>query len=171
MKIFYLHHPCPVGELLIVSNDQAITAVHITHGKYVPAVESGWTPARFHPVLKQAQRELDDYFNGRLQSFGVAIDPVGTTFQKSAWAALTQIPFGETRTYAEQAVAIGRPRATRAVGAANGKNPISIIVPCHRVIGRDGSMTGFAGGLDAKRTLLGLEARHRTASGQFSGLF
>ena len=161
MSAWYVLHPCPVGELLLVANQDAITDVHITQGRYVPTLQSHWTAARNHPVLNQAQRELDAYFDGHLQRFTVAVDPAGTPFQKSAWTALMRIPFGATRTYAQQAAAIGRPTATRAVGAANGKNPICIIVPCHRVIGANGSMTGFAGGLDAKRALLALEAANR----------
>ncbi len=108
-------------------------------------------------MLRQAEQQLADYFAGTLRRFSVPLDFRGTDFQKSVWAALLTIPFGETRSYSQIACAIGRPRAVRAVGAANGRNPISIIAPCHRVVGADGSLTGFAGGLEAKRTLLELE--------------
>jgi methylated-DNA-[protein]-cysteine S-methyltransferase len=122
-------------------------------------------------VLAQAVEELKEYFMGHRTSFGVPIDPAGTEFQRSAWSALTEIPFGETRTYSKQAASIGRPTAVRAIGAANGQNPIPIIVPCHRVIGANGALTGFAGGLDAKRWLLDHERRvsgNPPADGQLS---
>jgi methylated-DNA-[protein]-cysteine S-methyltransferase len=110
-------------------------------------------------VLKQARRELDDYFAGKLTRFTVGTAAHGTPFQQRVWAALRRIPYGATRTYGEQAAAIGSPRASRAVGLANGRNPIAIIVPCHRVIGSNGSLTGFGGGLHRKRFLLDLERR------------
>jgi O-6-methylguanine DNA methyltransferase len=108
-------------------------------------------------VLAQAAQELAEYFAGQRQRFGVPLDLVGTPFQRSAWQALLAIPYGQTRSYASQARAIARPSATRAVAAANGQNKVSIIVPCHRVIGSDGSLTGFGGGLPRKRALLALE--------------
>lgn len=107
-----------------------------------------------HPVLTQLRAELGAYFTGERTSFDVPLEPVGTEFQRAAWRALCAIPFATTRSYAAQARAVGRPRAVRAVGAANGRNPISIVVPCHRVLGSDGRLTGFAGGLAAKRALI-----------------
>jgi methylated-DNA-[protein]-cysteine S-methyltransferase len=112
-----------------------------------------------HPLLVQAEQELADYFAGRRTRFSVPLDMRGTDFQTMVWKALLTIPFGETRSYADIAAQIGRPTATRAVGAANGRNPISIITPCHRVIGAKGTLTGFAGGLAAKEYLLGLESK------------
>jgi methylated-DNA-[protein]-cysteine S-methyltransferase len=112
-----------------------------------------------HPVLVEAERQIAAYFKGELTRFDLPLDFRGTDFQKSVWAALLTIPFGETRSYAEIARAVGRPTAFRAVGAANGRNPISIVAPCHRVIGTDGALTGFAGGLEAKALLLGIEGR------------
>ncbi len=109
-------------------------------------------------LLGVVEEQLAAYFARKLRAFDIPLAPVGTEFQRAAWTALRRIPYGETRTYAEQAAAIGRPRAVRAIGAANGKNPLSIIVPCHRVIGSDGTLTGFAGGLEAKRFLLALES-------------
>jgi methylated-DNA-[protein]-cysteine S-methyltransferase len=120
-------------------------------------VQFDWAKADNHRDLNQAQRELDAYFRGQLRSFAVALAPQGTAFQKLAWIALAAIPFGATQTYGQQALAIGRPSAARAVGAANGRNPIGIIIPCHRVIGAGGAMTGYGGGLAAKRFLLNLE--------------
>jgi methylated-DNA-[protein]-cysteine S-methyltransferase len=110
-------------------------------------------------LLAETERQLGDYFAGRLQAFTVPLDFHGTEFQKAVWAALLTIPFGETRSYGEIARQIGRPSASRAVGAANGRNPISIIAPCHRVLGSNGALTGFAGGLAAKDYLLGHERR------------
>ena len=158
MATAYSIHASPIGDLLLVTDDTALTRLHVLNGKYVPAVQADWRRDRSHPVLLQTQRELDAYFARQLQAFSVPIAPQGTPFQRSVWAALTTIPYGATRTYAQQAQAIGQPAAIRAVGAANGRNPISIIVPCHRVIGADRAMTGYAGGVPAKRWLLDLEA-------------
>ncbi|MCX7173562.1 MAG: methylated-DNA--[protein]-cysteine S-methyltransferase [Proteobacteria bacterium] len=157
MTTYYLLHASPVGELMLVCNGTGITDLHITAGKYVPAVSSDWVHDERQAVLQQARRELDAYFAGKLRTFSVALDARGTDFQKRAWAALSTIPFGETRTYGQQAHSMGQPTAVRAVGAANGKNPIGIIVPCHRVIGADGTLTGYAGGLGNKELLLKLE--------------
>jgi methylated-DNA-[protein]-cysteine S-methyltransferase len=151
-------HASPLGELLLVSEETALIGLHIVRGKYVPAVRPDWERPHKHAILRQAQDELDAYFGGQGQAFSVALAPQGTPFQIRAWAALLTIPFGQTRSYGQQARAIGQPAAARAVGAANGKNPIAIIVPCHRVIGANGAMVGFGGGLDAKRYLLHLEA-------------
>jgi methylated-DNA-[protein]-cysteine S-methyltransferase len=117
-----------------------------------------------HPVLLQIERQLGEYFAGTRKAFTVDLDMVGTEFQKKVWEALLAIPFGETRTYADIARQIGSPNAFRAVGAANGRNPVSIVAPCHRAIGSDGSLTGFAGGLSAKQYLLTLEGRREKAA-------
>jgi methylated-DNA-[protein]-cysteine S-methyltransferase len=113
-----------------------------------------------HAVIAETSRQLGDYFAGRRQKFTVKLDFRGTEFQKQVWSALLAIPFGETRSYGQIAEALGRPGASRAVGAANGRNPISIIAPCHRVVGANGALTGFAGGLSAKTYLLAHERRH-----------
>jgi methylated-DNA-[protein]-cysteine S-methyltransferase len=110
-----------------------------------------------HPVLVETERQLDQYFAEKRKTFSIPLDMRGTRFQKNVWETLLAIPFGETRSYGQLAKQLGNPRATRAVGAANGRNPVSIIVPCHRVIGSSGKLTGFAGGLDAKAYLLSLE--------------
>lgn len=153
-------HESPVGPLTLHSNGQAITGVEFEASRHPlrPSVRGE------DRVLAQARRELDRYFAGKLTAFSVPTAAEGTPFQRAVWAALTKIPYGATRTYAQQAAAIDRPRAVRAVGAANGRNPISIIVPCHRVIGADGGLTGFGGGLPRKQALLDLEqalARNR----------
>lgn len=157
MTLSFSTMPSPVGELKLVASDDALVAIlwpddDPARVRLGPLVE-----ADDHPMLRKAEEQLVAYFSGSLQRFDVPLDFRGTDFQKSVWQALLMIPFGETRSYGQVAQQIGRPSAVRAVGAANGRNPISIIAPCHRVVGADGSLTGFAGGLDAKRTLLELE--------------
>ena len=149
----------PVGGLRLLASDEALRAViwPQVDCKREMAVEP--IECDDHPVLTSAARQLMEYFSGRRRVFDLQLDPVGTAFQLRAWSHLRDIPYGTTRTYGEQAAAMGRPTASRAVGAANGRNPLSIFVPCHRVIGADGSLTGFAGGLETKRFLLALEAR------------
>ncbi|HPU50521.1 MAG TPA: methylated-DNA--[protein]-cysteine S-methyltransferase [Burkholderiaceae bacterium] len=148
----------PIGDLLLVADEASLLRLHVRNGRYVPAVQSDWREDSSHPVLEMARRELGAYFARELRAFSVPIAPQGTPFQQRVWQALTAIPYGATRTYTQQAQAIGQPSAVRAVGAANGRNPISVIVPCHRVLGADGTMTGYAGGLAAKRMLLEIEA-------------
>lgn len=149
--------PSPVGTLTLVASEAALVAV--LWEAYDPSgVRLGETvEASDHPILDQAEAELTDYFAGRREVFTVPLEFRGTDFQKRVWAELLAIPFGQTRSYAQVARALGQPTATRAVGAANGRNPIPIIAPCHRVIGSNGSLTGFGGGLPAKATLLALE--------------
>jgi len=147
----------PVGELTLVASDTGLTAILWENDdpdrvRLGTMIEGGDAP-----ILTEAERQLRAYFAGTLTAFTVPLDFQGTDFQKSVWAALLTIPFGETRSYGEIARQIGRPSASRAVGAANGRNPISIIAPCHRVIGSNGALTGFAGGLEAKAFLLGIE--------------
>ncbi|SDO20618.1 methylated-DNA-[protein]-cysteine S-methyltransferase [Filomicrobium insigne] len=147
----------PVGQLKLVASDDGLAAV-LWENDDPHRVKLGELSERVdHPLLLQAEAELTEYFNGKRTAFSVPLDLVGTDFQKKVWGALQGIPFGETQTYADLAKIIGSPKASRAVGAAIGKNPVSIITPCHRAIGSDGSLTGFAGGLDAKRFLLALE--------------
>ena len=117
-----------------------------------------------HPVITEAIRQLRAYFNGQLRDFDLPLEMIGTQFQKRVWHALRTIPYGETRSYSQVAAEIGSPNAVRAVGAANGKNPIPIVVPCHRVIGAGGDLVGFGGGLPWKRLLLDLESRHADRS-------
>ena len=153
--------PSPVGLLTLIASDAGLRAVLWEDDRPGRVRLDAAVDAPDHPVLRCAERELRDYFAGARQRFTVALDPVGTVFQQQVWAALLTIPFGETRSYAEIARQIGRPQASRAVGAANGRNPISIIAPCHRVIGANGALTGFAGGLEAKEFLLGHERQCR----------
>lgn len=141
----------PVGPLLLVASEDALT--RIDFGGASP----GGGESKRSPVLALAKRELGDYFRGKLREFTVPLAPEGTAFQRDVWNALLALPFGATTTYGEIALRIGRPAAVRAVGAANGANPIPIIIPCHRVIGRDGSLTGYGGGIAIKQFLLRLE--------------
>jgi methylated-DNA-[protein]-cysteine S-methyltransferase len=157
MAYAYKTVPSPVGELKLVASDKGLAAI-LWENDDPDRVRLGVMAEQpDHPVLRETERQLGDYFAGRRMAFDLPLDFNGTDFQKSVWAALLTIPFGETRSYGEIARQIGRPSASRAVGAANGKNPISIIAPCHRVIGSNGALTGFAGGLAAKEHLLGIE--------------
>ncbi|UIJ44400.1 methylated-DNA--[protein]-cysteine S-methyltransferase [Sphingomonas cannabina] len=147
----------PVGELTLVASDKGLAAI-LWEGDDPARVPLGtMVEAADDPLLCEAARQIDRYFAGELRAFDLPLDFRGTDFQKSVWAALLTIPFGETRSYGEIARQLGRPSASRAVGAANGRNPISIVAPCHRVIGSNGALTGFAGGLEAKAMLLRLE--------------
>lgn len=157
MTYAYTTVPSPVGTLTLVASDAGLAAILWENDdpdrvRLAPTTE---TPE--HPVLRETARQLAEYFAGGRTMFDLPLDFNGTDFQKRVWTALLTIPFGETRSYGEIAHQIGRPTASRAVGAANGRNPISIVAPCHRVIGSTGKLTGFAGGLAAKEYLLGLE--------------
>lgn len=153
--------PSPVGKLTLVANDEGLAAVLWENDdpRRVPFEAGALQEFPRHPVLREAERQLQAYFAGKLEAFSLKLAFRGTEFQRKVWQALTTIPFGETRSYAQVAAQIGHPAAVRAVGAANGRNPISIIAPCHRVIGTNGKLTGFAGGLPAKAFLLRLEAK------------
>ena len=146
----------PVGRLLLTGDEDSLSGISFQNGRRPAEVAEGWqlTEAPFREAIAQ----LDAYFAGRLRRFDLALAPEGTPFQREVWSALTEIPYGKTVSYSELARWIGRPAATRAVGAANGRNPLPIVVPCHRVIGANGSLTGFGGGLSIKRRLLDLEA-------------
>ena len=143
----------PLGPLRLVADGDALTGV------YLPRQPAPEAPEARAPVLARAAAQLAEYFAGARRDFDIPLAPRGTDFQQRVWRELTRIPCGQTRTYGELARALDAPTASRAVGAANGKNPISILVPCHRVIGGSGALTGYAGGLDAKRWLLEHEAR------------
>ncbi len=146
--------PSPLGDLLVVAQGGALTDLHICSGKFVPAIGADWLEQPRHPVLAQAAQELAEYFAGQRRVFSIPLAPQGTAFQQAAWAALLAIPFGQTRSYSQQAQAMGKPKAVRAVGGANGRNPIAIIIPCHRVIGAGGALTGYSGGMAHKVFLL-----------------
>ena len=151
----------PVGPLVLAGRDGALERLLFPSGNQVKAPEPEWEAA--HTPFRQALLQLEEYFEGRRRSFDLPLAPQGTSFQRKVLEALQAIPYGETRSYKDIATAIGQPKAVRAVGAANARNPIPIIIPCHRVIGSDGSLTGFGGGLDVKRALLRLEAEAAAA--------
>lgn len=153
--------PSPVGALKLVASDKGLTAVLWENDKAERVPLKELVESNDNPVLCETERQLGEYFAGRLNIFSLSLDFHGTAFQKKVWAALLTIPFGETRSYSDIARQIGHPKAARAVGAANGKNPISIITPCHRVIGTSGKLTGFAGGLEAKERLLFIEGHRK----------
>ena len=157
MTLCHTYHPSPVGKLLLVASEKGLRALLWDHEAKERIKVGDTKENKTDPILQKTKIELDEYFSGKRKKFTIKLDPVGTDFQQNVWLALRQIPYGETRSYGEQAKMIGKPKAFRAVGAANGKNPISIIVPCHRVIGGNGSLTGFGGGLPAKQKLLELE--------------
>jgi len=154
----------PVGALKLVASQRGLSAILWENDKPRRVRLGELIVSPDHPVLLQAERELTEYFAGERTSFSLPLDPAGSEFQKAVWEALSTIPYGQTRSYGELARQIGNPKASRAVGAANGKNPLSIVVPCHRAIGADGSLTGFAGGLEVKRYLLSLEASRAKAA-------
>ena len=161
-RALYARVSTPVGNLLLVGEQQgpsvALCGLYFEDARHADhAIPEGAVEDRraFVDVLEQ----LDGYFAGKRRSFDLQLQPRGTEFQRQVWRPLSRIPYGETTTYAAIARAIGKPKAVRAVGAANGKNPLSIVVPCHRVIGQDGTLTGYAGGLPSKRRLLELEAQ------------
>jgi methylated-DNA-[protein]-cysteine S-methyltransferase len=161
MSYFYKTMKSPVGELKLVASDKGVAAILWENDNPRRVRLAPLSEEKNHPVLLETERQLHDYFSGKRRSFSVTLDFKGTEFQKKVWAALLTIPFGETRSYGQIAAQIRSPKAVRAVGAANGKNPISIIAPCHRVIGSTGKLTGFAGGLAVKARLLALEGRKR----------
>ncbi|NMY96494.1 methylated-DNA--[protein]-cysteine S-methyltransferase [Pseudomonas proteolytica] len=164
MPCEYKLMPSPVGQLTLVARNGKLAAIlweteranRVRLGELVEVDDS--------PALLKAERQLNEYFAGTRDRFDLELDFEGTEFQKKVWAALLTIPFGETRSYSQIATQIGSPKAVRAVGAANGRNPISIVAPCHRVIGASGRLTGFAGGLEAKQYLLTLEDGEPTRS-------
>ena len=150
----------PIGPLRLIASGKGLAGICFERTRRSRRQSGGDVKNAAHPVLVEAERQLREYFAGRRQTFDLPLDFVGTPFQRSVWKALLTIPFGETRSYAQIAKQVGRPSACRAVGAANGRNPVAIVAPCHRVIGSTGALTGFGGGLDVKAQLLRLEGRN-----------
>lgn len=152
------------GDLLLVANPTELIGLYFVGCAHVPAQRTDWVLDPQHPVLKQAREQLQDYFKGTRTSFSLPLHLKGTAFQERVWREIARIPFGQTITYSELAKRAGVPDAIRAAGTATGKNPLGIIIPCHRVVGKNGSFGGYAGGLDRKRHLLELEQmEHRSA--------
>lgn len=157
MSLSYKFLDSPVGKLKLVASETGLIAVLWENDKPQRVPLSDLVEDNSQSILLEAERQLKEYFAGERRSFSIPLDMRGTPFQKDVWRALQAIPFGETLSYGQIANQLGKPRASRAVGAANGRNPISIVVPCHRVIGSTGKLTGFAGGLETKAHLLNLE--------------
>jgi methylated-DNA-[protein]-cysteine S-methyltransferase len=152
----YTLEDSPIGALLLVGDEQALHGLYMQDGRKPKQIESGWE--RSASCFADVKAQLREYFAGERLAFDLALVMDGTPFERRVWAALTEIPYGETCSYGELARRLGQPTAARAVGLANGRNPIAVIVPCHRVIGADGTLTGFGGGLERKRILLELES-------------
>ncbi len=148
----------PHGQMLLVADGEGLAGVYFDGQKYLPQIGSEWRRDARHAPLHQAKRELAEYFGGARERFETALAPKGTPFQRSVWKAISTVGFGATITYGELACRAGCPGSARAAGAATGRNPLTIIVPCHRIVGADRSLTGYAGGLDRKRALLALES-------------
>ena len=159
MTTFYTTFESPLGPLLLMSDGTSLIGLHTDNDKHRPAIRPDWIRDDSVAPFARAIAQLRAYFDGNLTEFDLPLAPQGTEFQMTVWRELCNIAFGETISYAELARRIGRPSASRAVGHSNARNPISIVVPCHRVVGADNSLTGYAGGLDRKRALLALEAR------------
>jgi methylated-DNA-[protein]-cysteine S-methyltransferase len=158
----------PVGPLVLAGRDGALTNLRMVDQRYEPADRDGWREDRH--AFGEAAAQLEAYFAGELVEFDLELAPAGTAFQRAVWDELLAIPYGETRSYGELARNLGRPGAARAVGLANGHNPIGIVIPCHRVIGADGSLTGYGGGIERKRALLDLEQQRATPRLDLGGL-
>ena len=154
--VYYKYMPSPIGSLLLGGQTSVLELIGFSEGKGIISPADDWI--RDNTVFNQAEDQINEYFGGARQQFDLQIKPSGTPFQLSVLSALQEIPFGQTTSYRNIAESIGRPKAVRAVGAANGRNPLPIVIPCHRVIGADGSLTGFGGGLAAKSFLLNLES-------------
>jgi methylated-DNA-[protein]-cysteine S-methyltransferase len=156
--MFHVNHETPLGALRLEGGDLGLSRVVFVDA---PAADSSLSQPGNHPVFEVARGQIDEWFAGQRQRFELPLAPQGTAFQRSVWQSLGALEFGQTTSYGELAAMLGRPTAVRAVAAALGRNPLLLIVPCHRVIGRDGALTGYAGGLERKRALLDFEARFR----------
>ena len=158
---YYDFYESPQGRMLLVADGEGLCGAYFDGQKYLPGVDAGWQRDAGQRTLAQAKRELAEYFGGERKRFETPLAPEGTAFQIAVWKAISGVSFGETISYGELARRAGSPGSVRAAGAATGRNPITIIVPCHRIVGSDGSLTGYAGGLERKRALLELEAGMR----------
>jgi methylated-DNA-[protein]-cysteine S-methyltransferase len=160
-RIVQSHTHSPLGDVLLAATEHGLAGVWFVHAQEHMPDSSQWVTDDSHPTLMAAAQQLGEYFSGQRQHFDLPLQAAwGTPFQRDVWQALQRIPYGRTSTYGDIARAIGKPKAVRAVGAAIGQNPHTIVVPCHRVVGANGSLTGFAGGLDRKQHLLAHEATH-----------
>jgi methylated-DNA-[protein]-cysteine S-methyltransferase len=156
--MYYRYYQSKLGRMLVVASKDAITGLYFTGQKYYKAVEPSWIAGDTHEPLTQCARELDEYFAGKRTTFTFRMDPQGTAFQRAVWRGIASVPYGETISYAQLSRRVGAPANARAAGTATGRNPISIAIPCHRIVGSNGNLTGYAGGLDKKSALLDLES-------------
>jgi methylated-DNA-[protein]-cysteine S-methyltransferase len=154
---YFTHADSPLGTMLLVANGSSLTGLYFVGQKYIAEPSEDWIRSEVAQPFPHAKRQLAEYFARERRAFDLPLSFEGTPFQQRVWSAIAAIPCGETMSYSALARSVGAPRSVRAVGAATGRNPISLVVPCHRVVGADGSLTGYAGGLDRKRTLLALE--------------
>ncbi|MFC5049775.1 methylated-DNA--[protein]-cysteine S-methyltransferase [Rubritalea spongiae] len=161
MHIEYTHYQSPIGTLRLRAHETGLVAVD--HANQQAHTDPQWQKNANHPILKLATRELQSYFDGTLTHFHTPLTPTGTPFQLRVWNALLEIPYGQTASYSDIAQELNNPKAVRAIGAANGRNPLSIFIPCHRIIGKNGSLTGYAGGTTNKEFLLRLENKHHSS--------
>ena len=152
----HAHVDSPVGPLLLAAGDDGLRLIEFESPRHPASIGADWQPGR-NAIIDATEQQLREYFAGARRGFDLPLAPQGTDFQRNVWWQLAEIPYGETISYAQLAMRVGKPSATRAVGAANGRNPLPIVLPCHRVIGANGSLTGFGGGLPTKQFLLHLE--------------
>jgi methylated-DNA-[protein]-cysteine S-methyltransferase len=157
MTVYYTYCISPLGPLLMTSNGAALTGLYMEEHRHGPQIGADWVEASDTAPFAEVRQQMTAYFAGERREFDLLLAPIGTEFQQQVWTALSQIPYGVTISYGELARRIGNPNASRAVGLANGRNPISIVVPCHRVIGASGKLTGYGGGMARKEVLLALE--------------
>jgi methylated-DNA-[protein]-cysteine S-methyltransferase len=163
MNMYFCYMNSPIGKLLLAGDDEALKLISFETGRHTRQPDADWR--QDEAPLRDAAQQLDEYFAGERRDFDLPLQPTGTAFQQSVWQALRDIPYGETESYGALARRIGKPKAVRAVGASNGLNPLPIVLPCHRVIGANGSLTGYGGGLPIKRALLDLERGQRVFAG------
>jgi methylated-DNA-[protein]-cysteine S-methyltransferase len=163
--VFFDRISTSLGTMVIASDGEAMTGAWFDGQRHQPPVDASWQERRGLAILRQAETELAEYFAGGRTTFSLPLSPAGTPFQRDVWRAIAGVPYGETIAYRDLAARIGRPGSIRAAGAATGRNPLSIVIPCHRIVGADGALTGYAGGIERKRTLLSLERRAGVAPG------
>ena len=153
----YARLKTPLGTLIAIAAGGVVTALHFDGGRHAPAIAPEWREDPYASPLRECAEQLADYFAGKRQCFDLPVAPRGTPFQQRVWREIAKVPYGATITYAELAVRAGAPGSARAAGAATGRNPLAIVVPCHRIVGSSGALTGYAGGLPRKERLLALE--------------
>ena len=157
--VFFDRVATSLGTMVLASDGEAMAGAWFDGQRHQPPADASWQQQRGLALLRQAEAELAEYFAGERTVFSLPLSPVGTPFQRDVWRAIAEVQYGKTIAYRDLAARIGRPGSIRAAGAATGRNPLSIIVPCHRIVGADGALTGYAGGIERKRTLLALEQR------------